>query len=401
MTLTTHLSDQAMGLLLYMGCVGILLSKRVAALQATSSLSSRFSRSFMSTRPAVQVHKSAPPQQQAGPSTMQHQKVEVVTVPESTLLELVPPWADPCPLRRSVINDAIIARAIGSTGKGLQVVFRGVENAQQSLLRQFMSEVYGMMWDVACVQEKQLVNVTVHIPREGFVSTLEEAAMTPHLDAIITDRTEEELSPTLDLIQTKRLDKGYSPVAVVSLASVAAEAYNDSFYYLEGAHSQEVPMFNCVACGGTFDVFHSGHKKLLTLAASCCKTDGVLTVGVTSDDMLSSKSLRHMIATSAERVAFVESFLEFICPQLKRRVRVITDPYGPPASEREFDAIVVSSETVAGAKKINSIREEKGLPPLAVIVVRRTDASSLSSSFLRKYQHFKLNKEIANMKAEM
>lgn len=69
---------------------------------------------------------------------------------------------------------------------------------------------------------------------------------------------------------------------------------------------------------------------------------------------------------------------------MQPRVEEITDPFGPPVSEEAFDAIAVSSETVAGAEKINELRAQKGFRPLAVAVTRRLSAATLSSSFLRK-----------------
>lgn len=69
---------------------------------------------------------------------------------------------------------------------------------------------------------------------------------------------------------------------------------------------------------------------------------------------------------------------------MRARVEGITDPFGPPAVEEAFDAIVVSSETVAGAEKINELRAQKGFRPLAVAVTRRMAAATLSSSYLRR-----------------
>ncbi|KAJ8533433.1 hypothetical protein ON010_g13821 [Phytophthora cinnamomi] len=46
-------------------------------------------------------------------------------------------------------------------------------------------------------------------------------------------------------------------------------------------------------------------------------------------------------------------------------------------------AMVVSTETLAGAAKINSIRVERGLPKLHIFACRRTESSTLSSSCIR------------------
>ena len=61
----------------------------------------------------------------------------------------------------------------------------------------------------------------------------------------------------------------------------------------------------------------------------------------------------------------------------------------PPAAatDPEFDAIVVSEETVSGAHAINRVRQERGYAPLAVVVVGliycRRRAGKLSSTDLR------------------
>lgn len=71
---------------------------------------------------------------------------------------------------------------------------------------------------------------------------------------------------------------------------------------------------------------------------------------------------------------------------MRVRVEEITDPYGPPICEEAFDAIVVSSETVIGAERINEIRFQKGFRPLAVAVTRRLAAATLSSTYLRNVE---------------
>ncbi len=52
--------------------------------------------------------------------------------------------------------------------------------------------------------------------------------------------------------------------------------------------------------------------------------------------------------------------------------------------EPDHDAIVVSSETIAGGHVINDVRQKKGFQPLAIIVTRRTLMSSLCSRYLRE-----------------
>ena len=71
----------------------------------------------------------------------------------------------------------------------------------------------------------------------------------------------------------------------------------------------------------------------------------------------------------------------------------LQDPYGPTITDETIDAIVVSSETIVGAFKINEIREGKGFQPLNILVTRRTDAASLSSTNIREQESTHNNNE--------
>lgn len=53
--------------------------------------------------------------------------------------------------------------------------------------------------------------------------------------------------------------------------------------------------------------------------------------------------------------------------------------------EEELDAIIVSLETIAGAKLINKVREEKSMKPLTIFTVNRSSRYILSSTFIRQY----------------
>ena len=51
-----------------------------------------------------------------------------------------------------------------------------------------------------------------------------------------------------------------------------------------------------------------------------------------------------------------------------------------------IEALIVSSETIKGALKINEIRKEKGFAPLNILVSRRSNAATLSSTFVRNLE---------------
>lgn len=105
--------------------------------------------------------------------------------------------------------------------------------------------------------------------------------------------------------------------------------------------------------------------------------------GITSTEMLAKKKNADQIEPLEDRRENVRAFLASVFPDLDVDIVVLKDPFGPPAHEADFDAIVVSSETIPGAVKINELRAAQGFRPLTVVVTRRTVSSLLSSTFIR------------------
>jgi len=122
-----------------------------------------------------------------------------------------------------------------------------------------------------------------------------------------------------------------------------------------------------VALGGTFDPVHDGHRVLFVRAFEL----GDVTVGLTSDDL--APETRHeprQVRPFEERRDALDAELEPIAAAHDRsyEIRRLDEPTGI-ATEPQFDAIVVSPETRAGAERINEIREQQGADPLRIEVV--------------------------------
>lgn len=145
--------------------------------------------------------------------------------------------------------------------------------------------------------------------------------------------------------------------------------------------------FPMVAVGGTFDRLHAGHRLLLA-ATALVATEKVF-IGVTSDKLLSNKRNKELLEPYDVRAKAAVNYVKSVHPALSVTCGPLIDPKVPPlaATDRAFDAIVVSEETVPGAEEINRVRHSLGFEPLVIVVVSLLPATSegqkLSSTDLR------------------
>ncbi len=111
-----------------------------------------------------------------------------------------------------------------------------------------------------------------------------------------------------------------------------------------------------VMVGGTFDPLHDGHKRLLTRSFELAGPDGYVVIGLTTDTFARHKV--HPIHEFSERKADLESFIAGKNYPARWVIEPLNDRYGS-AIDADFDAIVVSEETLPVAVEINKVRREK------------------------------------------
>ncbi|RLF47125.1 MAG: cytidyltransferase [Thermoplasmata archaeon] len=116
-----------------------------------------------------------------------------------------------------------------------------------------------------------------------------------------------------------------------------------------------------VCLGGTFDIIHEGHEKLLEKAFEIGKE---VIIGLSSDELV--RELGKEARNYNERKAELEKFLRK--HGWKAKIEPLHDIYGTAVDE-DFDAIIVSQETKKVAEEINEIRKKKRLKPLKIVCI--------------------------------
>jgi len=125
--------------------------------------------------------------------------------------------------------------------------------------------------------------------------------------------------------------------------------------------------FETVAVGGTFELFHSGHRALLKKAF---KVGNRVLIGLCSDDFVKKMRKPHGIASYAKRLEELEKLLRKKGVLERAEITPLDDAYGITLSDKRIKAIVVSEETEPRAHKINEKRKSMGMPSLPIITVK-------------------------------
>ena len=130
--------------------------------------------------------------------------------------------------------------------------------------------------------------------------------------------------------------------------------------------------------GGTFDRLHAGHRALIKRGLSECTS---LEIWLTSDSIAQAKDPR-----CESWSVRGQNILDFLEGSARVSLHVLEDSDGPAPWHQSATAILCTHETRAACGRINSERNQNGLPNLAIIVVPHLnahDGNPISSSRIR------------------
>ena len=142
--------------------------------------------------------------------------------------------------------------------------------------------------------------------------------------------------------------------------------------------------FTLIAMGGTFDVLHRGHRRLLRTAFEAGKK---VTIGITSDRFARQLHKPHKVDPFEIRRKGLEKLLENWRVLSRARIVKLNDRFGPTVTSRQIQALVVSKRTVKTGLEINRRRRMRGLKPLTILainLIQAQDMKPISSTRIRR-----------------
>ncbi len=143
-------------------------------------------------------------------------------------------------------------------------------------------------------------------------------------------------------------------------------------------------MYSCVAIGGSFDYLHKGHRVFLLQA---CKAGKRVLIGLTSDKYLFNKLQNNsQFQNFQTRKKEIVRFLHIHKRIDRAKIFQIDDVYGGLDKTETVEAIVVTPESISGARLINKKRKENNVKPLEMIsvpLVLAQDQKPISSTRVR------------------
>ncbi len=123
--------------------------------------------------------------------------------------------------------------------------------------------------------------------------------------------------------------------------------------------------YDIVALGGTFDIIHDGHMKLLNKAFSISNK---AIIGLTSDELAAKKG-KNLLKNYHQRFESLKSLIEENFPNSSYDISKLENDFGPAVIEGSVQALIVSEETRNQGQLLNELRSKRNLPPVEIVVV--------------------------------
>ena len=123
--------------------------------------------------------------------------------------------------------------------------------------------------------------------------------------------------------------------------------------------------YDIVALGGTFDIIHDGHMKLLNKAFSISNK---AIIGLTSDELAAKKG-KNLLKNYHERFEALKSVIVKNFPRSTYEISKLENDFGPAVLEGFVQALVVSKETSNKGILLNELRSKRNLPLVEIVVV--------------------------------
>ena len=143
-------------------------------------------------------------------------------------------------------------------------------------------------------------------------------------------------------------------------------------------------MFKLAGMGGNLDHLHEGHKLLLKTALEVSES---IVIGLTTEKMHKNKQFKEKIEDYSTRKLKIEKFIQTFSDLKRVQIIELNDSYGPPIEDKNYEALIISQETIPNALEINEIREQSGMKPLILVVIpilRDEKGNKISSTEIRK-----------------
>ncbi len=120
-------------------------------------------------------------------------------------------------------------------------------------------------------------------------------------------------------------------------------------------------VYTCAGLGGTFDHFHSGHKKFIEFAARKARH---LVIGITDEKMSLNKLNPQRIERLSKRVSNIKEFAQSL--HISFETIALHDLFGTTLEDERITALVATNETLSGCEQINDARLKLGLKSLPI-----------------------------------